>query len=114
MGDLTKSPVDRVRSPNRKHQQHDSFQPAGAMNLFESLIAAECANEIGPYKGGAISLVCRLSVKIVESSCFSVDSYSRCATFAVRGGLRKSRIDQTIAASVKRTIDTEGLGYKLL
>jgi hypothetical protein len=101
MGDLNKSPVDRVGSPNRKHQQHDSFQPAGAMNLFESLIAAECANEIGPYKGGAIPLWCRLSVKIVEVSCFSVDSCSCCATFAARGGLRKSGINQTIAASVE-------------
>ena len=101
MGDLTKSPVDRVRSPNRKHQRHYSFQPAGAMNLFESLIAAECANEIGPYKGGAIPLLCRLSVKIVEVSGFSVDSRSCCATFAARGGLRKSRINQTIAASVE-------------
>jgi hypothetical protein len=114
MGDLTKSPVDRVRSPNRKHQQHDSFQPAGAMNLFESLIAAECANEIGSCKGGAIPLLCRLSVKIVGVSCFSVDSRSRCATFAAGRGPRKSRIDQTIAASVERTIDTRVLGHRLL
>jgi hypothetical protein len=64
-----------------------------AESNVESLVTADCANEIGPYKGGAISLVCRLSVKIVEVSCFSVDSHSRCATFAVRGGLRKSRID---------------------
>ena len=76
----------------------------------ESLITADCANDIGPYKGGAIPLLCRLSVKIVGVSCFSVDSRSCCATFAARGGLRKSRIDQTI----KRTIDTEGLGYELL
>ena len=101
MGDLTKLPVDRVRSPNGKHLQHDSFQPAGAMNVFESLIAADCANEIGPYKGGAIPLLCRLSVKIVEVACFSVDSRSCCATFAARGGLRKPRINQTIAASVE-------------
>jgi hypothetical protein len=102
MGDLTKSPVDRVRSPNRKHQRSTiPSNLAGAMNLFESLIAAECANEIGPYKGRAIPLLCRLSVKIVEVSCFSVDSRSCCATFAARGGLRKSRINQTIAASVE-------------
>jgi len=50
MGDLTRSPVDRVRSPNRKHQHHESFQPACAMNLFESLMAADCANEIGSCK----------------------------------------------------------------
>ena len=50
MGDLTKSPVDRVRTPNRKHQHHDSFQPACAKNLFESLMAADRANEIGPFK----------------------------------------------------------------
>ena len=69
-GDLTKSPVDRVRSPNRKHQQHDSFQPAGAMNLFESLIAAECANEIGPYKGGAIPRCVDYPSKLSRSLAF--------------------------------------------
>jgi hypothetical protein len=75
MGDLTKSPVDRVRSPNRKHQQHDSFQPAGAMNLFESLIAAECANEIGPYKGGAISTV----VSTIRQNCRGLLLFCRLA-----------------------------------